>query len=154
MTRVVYKPPPALAVRGIGVGAAAVGIGVLGATVIGALDLPDWLSMTLLIGCGAVALGGLAVLVVGLVRMAGYGIRLQIDDDGFLNATGGRVGVRRGTWRDVRKVQADGQVVSVDLAGGRQSIIRTSAIDVDPRELARELRTRLNRDRGYRPLTD
>jgi hypothetical protein len=132
----------------------AVGIGAIGATIVGAVDLPEWLSTTLLVGCGAVALVGLAVLVVGLVRMAGYGVRLQLDDDGFLNATGSRVGIRRGAWRDVRKVQADGQVVSVDLSGGRQSIIRTSAIDVDPRELARELRTRLNRDRGYRPLSD
>jgi hypothetical protein len=53
----------------------------------------------------------------------------------------------------VRKVQADGPVVSVDLAGNKQSLIRTGGIDADPRELARELRARLNRDRGYRPLS-
>jgi hypothetical protein len=36
-------------------------------------------------------------------------------------------------------------VVSVDLAAGKRSLIRTAAIDVEPRELARELRRHLAR---------
>jgi hypothetical protein len=68
-----------------------------------------------------------------------------LDQDGFLNATGPGAGVRRAAWRDVRRVQSDGPVVSVDLAAGRRSLIRTAAIDVEPRELAREFRRHLAR---------
>lgn len=92
------------------------------------------------------------MLTVGALRALGWGARLVLDDDGFLNATGPRAGVRRVPWRDVRKVQADGPIVSVDVAGNKQSLIRTSSLDIEPRALARELRGRLNTDRGYHPI--
>lgn len=152
MTRTVYSPPTAVAVRGVGFGAAAVGLSLVAAVVVLAVELPSWLRTLLVVVIGVVAMVGLVVLTVGVLRLLGWGARLVIDDDGFTNATGPRTGVRRAAWRDVRKVQADGSVVSVDLAGNAQSLIHTAALDVDPRELARELRTRLNRDRGYRPL--
>lgn len=138
--------------RGMGVGAVGIGVSVIGVSVVAATDLVSWLDTVLLVVLGILALAGLVVLVVGVVRALGWGTRLVLDDDGFLNATGPGAGIRRAAWRDVRKVQADGTVVSVDLSEGRQSIIRTSSLEVDPRSLARELRSRLNQDRGYRPI--
>lgn len=139
--------------RGMGVGAVGIGASVIGVSLVAAADLSSGLETTLVVVLGVVALVSLVVLIVGVVRALGWGTRLVLDDDGFLNATGPGAGVRRAEWRDVRKVQADGPVVSVDLAGSRQSVIRTSSLDVDPRSLARELRSRLNQDRGYRPIS-
>lgn len=153
VTRTVYRAPVALGIRGVGFGAVGLGLAVVGATLVAAATLPGWLEFLASAVLAVLALGSAIVLVVGVLRLAGRGTRLVLDDDGFTNATGPRSGVRKAAWRDVRKVQADGPVVSVDLAGNKQSLIRTGGIDADPRELARELRARLNRDRGYRPLS-
>lgn len=152
MTRTVYGPPTQLAIRGVGVGAAGLGLVTIALTVVLAVDLPGWLQAVLLVLLALAAAVSLVILLVGVLRVLGRGTRLVLDDDGFVNATGFGVG-RRVPWRDVRKVQTDGAIVSVDLSGGRQSLIRTASIDVEPRVLARELRGRLNRDRGYQPLS-
>jgi hypothetical protein len=152
VTRTVYGPPTQLAVRGVGVGAAGLGLVTVALTVLLAVDPAGWLRGVLLVLLALAAVVSLVVLLVGVLRVFGRGTRLVLDDEGFVNATGFGFG-RRVPWRDVRKVQTDGAVVSVDLSGGRQSLIRTASIDVEPRVLARELRGRLNRDRGYRPLS-
>jgi hypothetical protein len=129
------------------------GLAVVAVSLVAALDMPSWLRTILIAVLALIAVVALVVLSVGSLRALGWGVRLVLDDDGFLNATGPRPGARRVAWRDVRKVQADGTVVSVDLSGNRQSVIRTSALDVEPRELARELRARLNSDRGLHPVS-
>lgn len=151
--RIVYGVPLGVALRGVGVGTVG-----LGACVIGAVLLAKFwpsraigVALGLLVGLGAVL--SLVVLGAGVLRVMGRGARLVIDEDGFLNATGPATGVRRAAWRDVRKVQADGRFVSVDIAGGRRSLIRTGPLDVGTKELALQLRARLNRSHGYRPLS-
>ncbi|WP_026874159.1 hypothetical protein [Jiangella gansuensis] len=153
MTRTVYGPPVQLAVRGVGVGAVGLGLVTIALTLVLAAELTGWPRTALLVLLALAALVALVILLAGVARVLGRGTRLVLDDDGFVNATGFGVRAERVPWRDVRKVQTDGDIVSVDLAQGRQSLIRTSAIDVEPRVLARELRGRLNRDRGYRPLS-
>lgn len=152
MTRTVYGPPTQLAVRGVGVGAAGLGLVTVALTVVLAVGPTGWPRAVLLVLLALAAAVALVILLVGVLRVFGRGARLVLDDDGFVNATGFGLG-RRVPWRDVRKVQTDGAIVSVDLSGGRQSLIRTTSIDVEPRVLARELRGRLNQDRGYRPLS-
>ncbi len=147
-----YRAPAALGVRGFGFGAAGLGLSVIGATLVGAADPDGALGAMSWAGLAVFAAVSLVFFATGLVRVAGLRGRLVLDDDGFVNATGPGAGVRKVAWRDVRKVQTDGSVVSVDVAGSKQSLIRTAALDVDPRELARELRSRLNRHRGYTPL--
>jgi hypothetical protein len=151
--RIVYTVPVPVALRGVGVGAVGLGVCVVAATLVSAVDLSRALTVALWLLLGLGAVFALVVLVAGLLRLAGRGVRLVLDEDGFVNATGPGAGVRRAAWKDVRKVQTDGQFVSVDLAGGKRSLIRTSTIDVQPKELARQLRERLNRGHGYRPLT-
>jgi hypothetical protein len=151
--RIVYSVPVPVALKGIGVGAVTLGACIVAAIVVVALDFSRAVTVALWILLGLLAVISLVVLVAGLLRLAGRGVRLVLDDDGFVNATGPGAGVRRAAWKDVRKVQTDGQFVSVDLAGGKRSLIRTSAIDAEPKELARQLRERLNRGHGYRPLT-
>ncbi|MGH8825278.1 MAG: hypothetical protein ACRDVN_12475 [Jiangellaceae bacterium] len=147
----VYRVPTGVALRGVGIGAVGLGLCVMGAMVLSALEP----SRAVLVGVGLL-IGLLAVLaltmfVVGVLRLAGRGARLELDDEGFLNSTGPGGGVRRAAWRDVRRVQSDGPVVSVDLSAGRRSIIRTGVLDVEPRELAREMRARLVRRNPARP---
>ncbi len=151
--RVVYTVPVAVALRGVGVGAVAVGACVVAAMAVIAMDMSRAVTVALLLLLSLAALIALTILVAGLLRLAGRGVRLVLDEDGFVNATGPGVGVRRVAWKDVRKVQTDGKIVSVDLAGGKRSLIRTSVLDAEPKELARQLRERLNRGHGYRPLT-
>lgn len=151
--RVVYGVPVPVALRGVGFGALGLGACVLAAVVLLAVDpsRPITVAAGLLLALAAVL--SLIVFVAGILRLAGRGARLVLDADGFVNAGGPGSGVRRAKWKDVRKVQTDGRFVSVDLAGGKRSLIRTTSLDVEPKELARQLRTRLNRDRGHRPVT-
>jgi hypothetical protein len=151
--RVVYSVPVPVALRGVGFGALGLGACAVAATVLLAVDAPRpvIVAVGMLVALGAAL--ALVVFVSGVLRLAGRGARLVLDENGFVNASGPGSGVRRARWKDVRKVQTDGRFVSVDLAGGKRSLIRTSSLNVDPKELARQLRVRLNRGHGYRPVT-
>ncbi|HEX2361383.1 MAG TPA: hypothetical protein VHI11_04860 [Jiangellaceae bacterium] len=146
--RVVYRVPTAVALRGVGVGTVILGLCVMGVSVLRATEPPRAVVVGVGIVLGLSAILSLTLLVVGLLRLAGRGARLVLDGDGFLNATGPGSGVRRVRWKDVRRVQSDGPVISVDVAGGRRSLIRTTALDVEAREAAQEMRRYLTRGRS------
>jgi hypothetical protein len=149
-----YGVAPSVALRGIGLGAMLLGGAVVVGLLVAAVGVASpMLSWVVAVPVVLVALVGLVLLVVGLGRLAGRGPRLELDDDGFVNATGPGAGVRRAAWKDVRTVRSDGPVVVVDLAGGRRSIVRTGSLSVPAGELAAELRRRLDRGHGYRRLT-
>ena len=143
-----YGVPTAVALRGIGVGTVILGLCVIGASILRAAEPPRAVVVGVWIVLGLLGILSLIVLVVGLLRLVGRGARVVLDADGFLNATGPGAGIRRGRWRDVRRVQSDGPIISIELAGGRRSLVRTTTLDVGPRELAQELRRRLNRVRS------
>jgi hypothetical protein len=145
---VVYRVPAAIALRGVGVGAVILGLCVVGVTVLRAVQPARAVVVGVGIVLGLLAILSLTMLTVGLLRLIGRGARVVLDDRGFLNATGPGGGVRRAAWRDVRRVQSDGPVISIDLAGGRRSLIRTSMLDAGPRELAQELRRHLTREQS------
>jgi hypothetical protein len=145
---VVYRVPTAVALRGVGVGAVVLGLCVVGVSVLRAVQPGRAVVVGVGIVLGLLAILSFTMLIVGVLRLIGLGARVVLDDRGFLNATGPGGGVRRGAWRDVRKVQSDGPVVSIDLAGGRRSLVRTSMLDVGPRELAQELRRHLTREQS------
>jgi len=121
---------------------------VIGASVLGAAEPPRAVVVGVGIVLGLLAILSLTLLMVGVLRLFGRGARLVLDESGFLNATGPGAGVRRGLWRDVRRVQSDGPIISIDLAAGRRSLVRTNMLDVGPRELAQELRRHLTRGRS------
>jgi len=145
---VVYGVPTAVALRGIGVGTVILGLCVIGASILRAAEPPRAVVVGVWIVLGLLGILSLIVLVVGMLRLVGRGARVVLDADGFLNATGPGAGVRRGRWRDVRRVQSDGPIISIELAGGRRSLVRTTTLDVGPRELAQELRRHLARARS------
>jgi hypothetical protein len=145
---VVYRVPTGVALRGIGVGTVILGLCVVGVSVLRAVEPPRAIVVGVGIVLGLAVVLSLTMLIVGLLRLLGRGARVVLDEEGFLNATGPGAGVRRGHWRDVRRVQSDGPVISIDLAGGRRSLVRTSMLDVGVRELAHELRRHLTHDRS------
>lgn len=151
--RVVYTVPTAVALRGLGFGAIGLGLCVIAAVVLFDRDLGRGVVIGVALILALAATMAIILLLSGVMRLMGRGARLVLDEDGFTNATGPGTGVRRARWRDVRKVQTDGRFVSVDLAGGKRSLIRTNVLDASPRELAQQLRARLNRGHGIRPLT-
>jgi hypothetical protein len=149
-----YGAAPSVALRGVGLGAMLLGGAIVVGLVVTAVGVEaSVLAWAVAVPLALVAAAGLALLVVGLWRLSGRGLRLELDDDGFLNATGPGAGVRRAAWGDVRTVRSDGPVVVVDLAGGRRSIVRTGSLSVPAGDLAAELRRRLDRGHGYRRLT-
>jgi hypothetical protein len=151
--RILYTVPTGIALRGIGLGTVGLGLCVVATSVLLALDPGRGVTVGVAIMLVLAAALALLVLVSGIGRLLGRGARLVLDEDGFVNATGPGSGVRKAAWKDVRKVQTDGRFVSVDLAGGKRSLIRTNVLDAEPKELAKQLRGRLNRGHGYRPLT-
>ena len=149
----VYRVPTGVALRGIGIGAIGLGLCVVGVSILGAAEPSRAVVVGVGLVLGLLAVLALTVLVVGVLRLVGLGARVELDDEGFLNATGPGSGVRRAAWRDVHRVQSDGPVVSVDLSAGRRSIIRTGLLDVQTRELAKEMRARLVRRDAAHPPT-
>jgi hypothetical protein len=142
---VVYRVPTGIALRGIGVGTVLLGLCVVGTSVLRATDPPRAVVVGVGIVLGLLGILSLTLLIVGLLRLVGRGARFVLDADGFLNATGPGAGVRRARWADVRRVRSDGPVISIELAGARRSLVRTTVLDVGPRELAQELRRHLTR---------
>jgi hypothetical protein len=145
---VVYRVPTGIGLRGVGVGTVVLGLCVIGASVLRAAQPPRAVVVGVGIVLGLLVILSLTILVVGLLRLFGRGARFVLDDTGFFNATGPGAGVRRARWADVRRVQSDGPVISIELAGGRRSLVRTTTLDVGPRELAQELRRHLTRSRS------
>jgi hypothetical protein len=150
--RLVYGTAPATAARGVGVGAVGLGVVVLSALLVAALSPPAWLGVALAVVLGVAAVVLLVVLGTALARLAGRGPRLVVDEEGFDNRTGLRVGVRRATWREVKHLRAEGRTLVVELRDGRQSLIDSRVLDVPPPDLADDLRRRLDRGHGYHPL--
>ena len=151
--RKVYATAPAAAVRGLGLGLVGLGFVVLISLPLLAAEPPRWVSVVAVIVLGLITLTMLIIIGTAVVRITGRGPRLVLDADGFENRTGVRVGVRRATWREVKHVRAHGRTLIVELTDGRQSLVDTSLLAAPPRDLAVDLRARLNASRGYRPPT-
>ncbi|MFW6090861.1 MAG: hypothetical protein ACODAF_03245 [Actinomycetota bacterium] len=148
--RVVYTVPTPVALRGVGVGTVGLGGCIIATSVLLAIEPARPVAVAVGLVLALATALALLVLAVGVLRLVGRGTRLVLYEDGFVNATGPGVGVRRVAWQDVRKVQIDGRVVVVGLAGGKQSQIRTAALEIGPNQLARELRDRLGQRREPR----
>lgn len=149
-SRVVYTVPTPVALRGVGVGTVGLGGCIIATSVLLAVDPPRPVAVAVGLLLALAAVLGLLVLAVGVLRLIGRGTRLVLDRDGFLNATGPGAGARRVAWQDVRKVHTDGQLVLVDLAEGKRSQIRTASLQAGPKEVARELRVRVDQGRESR----
>ncbi len=143
--RTVYGVAPATSSRGAGVAAIGLGACALAWIVVLLAGPPTWLLWLLGILIGGLGLVFVVLLFTALFRLAGRGPRLVVDADGFENHTGGRVGVRQATWREVKLVKATNSTLVIELRDGRQSLVEVTLLDVAPPQLADDLRARLNR---------
>jgi hypothetical protein len=148
--RAVYATAPAAGVRALGLGLVGLGFVVLISLPLLAAEPPQWVSVVATIVLALSTLTMLVIIGTAVARIAGRGPRLVLDADAFENRTGVRVGVRRATWREVKHVRAHGRTLVIELTDGRQSLVDTSLLATPPRDIAADLRDRLNASRGYR----
>lgn len=149
---VVVAPPPGAVLRALGVAAVLLGATVIGWTVIVAALDPSWVRTILAVVLVLLGTVAAVLLVNGAVRLLGKGPRLVLEADRFVNHSGWASGVRSAAWGDVVKVHEERADLVLTLADGRTSRIRTAAIGADASALVRELRDRLNKGHGYRPV--
>ena len=140
---------PALRLRMLGTGLAAIGITVaLGVVVVWLLDLPA------VIGTGLVALGVLGWAVLGLV----VGVRrwvVRLDEHGY-RVRVLRPQARSARWSDVLDLQALNvgrtRCVVLRLRDGRTTALPVDSIEGGPGRLTDVLTEQLDRTHGYRRL--
>jgi len=144
-----YRLAPALAARLVGLLLVVLALTVLVATLlVAALDG----SPALLLVVAVVAVVAVLALAVPLRRVR----VVQLDDDGYRVRMVRAAGVRAARWSEVQDAVAVSprgvDCVVLRLRDGRTTTIPVAAVDAPPDELVRDLRARLRRGEGLRPL--
>jgi hypothetical protein len=142
--RVVVGPSVPLALRGLGVSAAGLGLVVL--AFIGAGTLLDGGARTfVLIILAALSVPLVLGVVTGLLRVLGRGARFVHSPDGFENRTAwlGR-GRRRGTWPEVTGLREMRDVLVIDM-GESRSLVDCRVLGRTPGSLGEEIRPYVGR---------
>lgn len=144
-----YRLAPALAARLVGLALVGSAAAVLVATVLTVLfDGPA----AVVVAVGAVALVGSAVLAIATRRR----LLLSLDDVGYRVRWVRGTGVRSAGWREVSEAVAASpggiDCVVLRLRDGRTTSLPVDAVAVGREQLTTELRARLARGEGLRPL--
>ncbi len=129
---------------------ATVGVAVFAvATLVGLAGLPATaLTVTVAVGLFAV--------VAAAVWLSRFGTIVRFDSEGYQVRMLRGAGVTSARWTDVEDSVATtvrGQdCVVLRLRDGRTTTVPVSVLAASPQEFVDDLRSRLNRGRGYRPL--
>lgn len=144
-----YRFARALLVRSIGLLLALVGAGIFGAALLVAFGLPG-LVLTI-----AVVLGLLSILTAGAV-LSRFGTIVRFDDEGYQVRLLRGAGVRAARWSEVEDsvtTTSRGQdCVVLRLRDGRTTTVPVAVLETTPQQFVDDLRSRLNRGRGYKRL--
>ncbi len=142
--RTVVAASVPLAVRGLGIAAAGLGLVVLAGIGAGAL-LEGGARTFVTVLLVAVALPLLVALVTAVLRVAGWGARFVHGPDGFENHTSLiGVGRRRGTWPEVTGLREMRDVLVIDM-GENRSLVDCRVLGRTPASLGEELRPYVGR---------
>jgi hypothetical protein len=142
--RVVVGPSVPLALRGLGVSAAGLGLVVLAFIGAGAL-LEGGARTFVMIILAALSVPLVLGVLTGLLRMLGRGARFVHGPDGFENRTAwvGR-GRRRGTWPEVTGLREMRDVLVIDM-GESRSLVDCRVLGRTPGSLGEEIRPYVGR---------
>lgn len=144
-----YRLAPALAARIVGVGFVLAAGFVFATTVLGLLA--GWTLTVVLVVAGA----GLAAMIVLAVRLRAL-VVVRFDDSGYRVRLVRGVGVASARWSEVDDaVPADAAgepCIQLRLASGATSTIPLRVVAADPDAFIGDLRGRLQRGHGLRPL--
>lgn len=144
-----YRLAPALAARIVGAGFVLAAVVVFATTVLALLA--GWSLAVVLVLAGA----GLATTIVIAVALRSL-VVVRFDDHGYRVRLVRGVGVATARWSDVDDVvtatAAGEPCILLRLASGATSTIPLRAIAVDPDTFVTDLRARLQRGHGLRPL--
>jgi hypothetical protein len=104
----------------------------------------------------AVVAGALAVLGAA-IWLGRFGTIVRFDEDGYQVRMLRGAGVRSARWSDVEDsvttTSAGQDCVVIRLRDGRTTTVPVSVLAVTPQQFVDDLRTRLNKGRGYRRLS-
>jgi hypothetical protein len=142
--RVVVGPSMPLALRGLGISAAGLGLVVLAFVGTSAL-LEGGARTFVLIILAALSVPLVLGVVTGLLRVLGRGARFVHGPDGFENRTAwaGR-GRRRGTWPEVTGLREMRDVLVIDM-GESRSLVDCRVLGRTPGSLGEEIRPYVGR---------
>jgi hypothetical protein len=144
-----YRLAPAFAARIVGAGFVLAAVVVFATTVLGLLA--GW-SLTVVL---AVAGAGLAAMIVVAVRLRSL-VVVRFDDSGYRVRLVRGVGVAAARWSEVDDaVTADAAgepCILLRLASGATSTIPLRVVAADPDAFVTDLRARLQRGHGLRPV--
>ncbi len=145
-----YRLAPMVVARIVGSYLVALAVLVFVATVV--VAAAGW-SADLLVGL--LGIGVLGLLVLGWwLRARAYVVRFEAD--GYRVGVVRGAGVRQASWRDVTDAAATSSggapCLELRLRDGGSSVIPVAALAVDREEFVRDLRKRLQRGHGLRPL--
>jgi hypothetical protein len=136
-----YRLAPAFAARIVGAGFVLAAVVVFATTVLGLLA--GW-SLTVVL---AVAGAGLAAMIVVAVRLRSL-VVVRFDDSGYRVRLVRGVGVAAARWSDA----AGEPCILLRLASGATSTIPLRVVAADPDAFVTDLRARLQRGHGLRPV--
>ena len=145
-----YRFARALLVRSIGILLALVGVGIFGAALLVAFVGLPGLVLTIV-----VVLGLVSILTAAAV-LSRFGTIVRFDDEGYHVRLLRGAGVRAARWSEVEDsvtTTSRGQdCVVLRLRDGRSTTVPVSVLETTSQQFVDDLRSRLNRGRGYRRL--
>jgi hypothetical protein len=145
-----YRFAQALLVRSLGALLAVVGVLIFTVAVL--VELAGLPGVALAV---AVALCLLAV-VVFAVWLSRFGTIVRFDPEGYQVRMLRGAGVRSARWSDVEdsvtSTSAGQDCIVLRLRDGRTTTVPVSVLDATPQQFVDDLRSRLNKGRGYRKL--
>jgi hypothetical protein len=145
-----YRFARALLVRSIGALLAVVGIGIFVVAV-----LVAFVGLPTVVLTVVVVLGLLSILTAAAV-LSRFGTIVRFDDEGYQVRLLRGAGVRAARWSEVEDsvtTTSRGQdCVVLRLRDGRSTTVPVAVLEATPQEFVDDLRSRLNRGRGYRRL--
>jgi hypothetical protein len=145
-----YRLAPLLVARIIGSYLVALAVLMFAATAV--VAVADWPGdvLTVLLGSGVVGMFGLG----WWLRNRAYVIRFEAD--GYQVGLVHGAGVRRARWADVTDAGATSPggapCLELRLRAGGSTVVPMKALEADREDFVRELRARLQRGHGLRPL--
>jgi hypothetical protein len=142
--RVVIRASVPLALRGLGIAAALLGVVVMAG--VAAAALLDGSAQTfVLVLLGALAIPLLGALVTAVARLLGWGARFVHSPAGFENRTSlVGIGRRSGAWTEVTGLRAMRDVLVIDM-GDKRSLVDCRVLGRTPTGVGEEIRPYVGR---------
>jgi hypothetical protein len=145
-----YRFAQSLLVRSMGLLLTLIGVMVFTVALLVALAVLPPVVLTVAVVAGVLAVVGASI------WLSRFGTIVRFDEEGYQVRMLRGAGVRSARWADVEdsvtSTSAGQDCVVIRLRDGRTTTVPVSVLAVTPQQFVDDLRTRLNKGRGYRRL--